>query len=86
MNETKYLLQNLSWFQENAFIDSEGNFWEYEEDAIDYSENYENITHWDKIIYSEDIGKVFGKDNLNEDFYWGVKMIVTSQSHPEYFL
>ncbi len=82
---TKYIIQNLEWFQENAFIDSEGNFWEYEEDAIVF-ENYENITRWDKIIYNEDIGKILDKDNLNEDFYWAVKMIVTSENHPEYFL
>ncbi len=83
-----YILQDLTWFKENAFEDHDGDFWEIEADRDNYNKETEDVDNDEHIIYSDEIGRIYKNRNnaAVECFSWGVKTIKTKEENPEYFL
>ena len=91
--ETKYLFQDLCWFEKNAFMDQDGDFWKTEEGREDYLRNVDSgghardLTKKDQIVFTDDIGMVINEESMPmEDCQWGVKKVLTKETHPEYWL
>jgi len=85
----KYLMQSLEWFEKNAFKDMDGEFWETEKlrDQYNKGEEYEipwNNEDLEPAIPAKICGGIWIIDT--EKKMWGVKIVLTVEEYPEYFI
>ena len=84
-------LKPLSWFQQHAFADNDGDFWETEELRNSY--NHEDNKMRGTSLYSLCVNNNYAGKVLPyigaKDYKrvaWAVATIITKREHPEYFI
>ena len=88
----KYVMHDIKWLKQNAFMDTDKDWWETEKLRDEYNIN-DNSNPQDEFCNSELVGQVITEaaflselDREENDLTWAVKEIVTPETHPEHFL
>jgi len=81
--EKMYVMHSFEWFQDNGYQDSEADFWEVKEERDHWEKEESSANSNGDVVDFSDIGKTVERVAPN---HWGVKLTITPETHPEYFL
>jgi len=86
-------IKPLSWFQENAYKDDHGDWWESEEICDNWeTDNWSSKdtgTFGDLLwVYAHNIGTTFNMDNNYPGYKidWAIEKEYTKEEYPEFYL
>ncbi len=84
-------MYNQEWLNKNAYEDTDGDYWKTQNDRDQFENEESEPLSISKLIYVDSIGKTFTEEEfisqmLDSDVKWAVNLIVTQESHPEYYL